>query len=283
MKADMVSLERRLSAFQAILSNRVGSHQSIYPQFLLFGDSLLEFSSHLSDGFSFAAALQSRYIRRYDVINRGLSGYNTSQALAVLPKIIPDPAFVQVAYLLILFGANDACLQSSPTRQHVHLETFSRNLRALIDHPQVTAHKPRIILVTPPPIEETECEAVDAEKGYSLSRHVAVTAEYAQAVRDIGESAGDHVVVLDLWRTIMDEAVKQTDLDKTSPMLPGTRELGTNDYLKSIMPDGLHLNAVGYTIFLRELLDTLEKKWPKDTPEMQAFVLPNWRTATKSD
>jgi hypothetical protein len=34
--------------------------KALYPQFLLFGDSLLEFLGPLLDGFSLAAQLQSR-------------------------------------------------------------------------------------------------------------------------------------------------------------------------------------------------------------------------------
>jgi len=254
---------------------------SSYPQFLLVGDSLLEFSTHLTSGFSFTAALQSRYIRRLDVINRGFSGYNTSHILEILSRIIPDPAFAEVKYILILLGSNDACLPLSPTKQHVPLHQFAKNLQAIIHHSSITAHNPRIILVTPPPVEETLCEAIDASKGLPLCRHAAVTAKYAQAVRDMGKTAGDNVTVVDLWTTIMDEAVSQRCTDASSNELPGVRALGVNECLAGLMHDGLHLSAKGYQIFWDELMNTLERKWPNDTPEKQDYVFPNWREAPK--
>ncbi len=43
-------------------------------------------------------------IRRFDVVNRGLSGYNTSNALKALPDIIPPPVpgGPKMAYLVRL-------------------------------------------------------------------------------------------------------------------------------------------------------------------------------------
>lgn len=38
--------------------------------------------------------------RRLDVVNRGLSGYTTSNILKLLPDIIPDPSNSKIDYLV---------------------------------------------------------------------------------------------------------------------------------------------------------------------------------------
>lgn len=85
--------------------------QVSYPQVVLLGDSLVQFGAELDDGFSLDAALQAsrhhfnrskffeimlnwKYIlgfnRRLDIVNRGLSGYNTANVLKYLERLIPD-------------------------------------------------------------------------------------------------------------------------------------------------------------------------------------------------
>lgn len=38
--------------------------------------------------------------RRLDVVNRGLSGYTSSNLLKVLPDLIPDPSHAKVDYIV---------------------------------------------------------------------------------------------------------------------------------------------------------------------------------------
>jgi hypothetical protein len=59
------------------------------------------FSSHLSNGgYHFSAALQEHCDRRLEVVNRGLSGYNTENILKILPELIPSPFAAKVEYLV---------------------------------------------------------------------------------------------------------------------------------------------------------------------------------------
>lgn len=48
---------------------------AIMDQFLLLGDSITQQSFGQDRGFAFGAALSDAYVRRLDVVNRGLSGY----------------------------------------------------------------------------------------------------------------------------------------------------------------------------------------------------------------
>lgn len=130
-------------------------------------------------------------------------------------------------------------------------------------------------------MEETLCETVDLFKGFALCRYATVTAQYAQVVRDVGENARGNIVVLDLWNRIMDLAVPQGCSTASEEELPGARALGVNKCLANMLPDGLHLSVEGYRIFWDELMNTLEKKWPSDGPEMQSYVFPPWREAPR--
>ena len=123
------------------------------------------------------------FIRRLDVINRGFSGYNTSQALAAFPQFMPKPEKASVRFMMIFFGANDACLPDSSTNQHVPLTKFADNLRTIIALAKTWAPGIRIILVTPPPVNEYQLEASDKAKyGTTEPRR---TAEHTQKYADM--------------------------------------------------------------------------------------------------
>ena len=81
---------------------------------VLFGDSITQqaFGSH-----GFGTSLAERYQRRADVLNRGYSGYNTSWALELLPRLRDTPG-VETRLVTVFFGANDASLVEHNARQH---------------------------------------------------------------------------------------------------------------------------------------------------------------------
>jgi hypothetical protein len=134
-------------------------------------------------------------------------------------------------------------------------------------------------LVTPPPIDEIRQEEVDATKGYPLCRRASVTAEYAEAGRQVGAEIGGDLVVLDLWSAIMAEAVRRTPNPNPNGPILGTKQLGSNKALTSLMPDGLHFGNAGYSIFFEALLSALESKWPTSSQ----YIFPEWNVAPKME
>ncbi|KAK0302266.1 hypothetical protein LTR01_008863 [Friedmanniomyces endolithicus] len=76
--------------------------------FILYGDSIIQQFFSPYNTFAFGAALADVYARKLDVVNRGLCGYNTLQALRTLSMSLPHPEKAQVKFLLLMFGANDA-------------------------------------------------------------------------------------------------------------------------------------------------------------------------------
>ncbi|OJJ50564.1 hypothetical protein ASPZODRAFT_126449 [Penicilliopsis zonata CBS 506.65] len=244
-----------------------------YDQFILFGDSITEGSSSQELGFAFHAALQDAYRRRLDVINRGFSGYSTAHAIKVFPKFFPRPETATVRFMTIFFGANDACLQGNV--QHVPLEDYKRNLRTIIEHPATKAQNPKIIMLTPPPVNEYQLKDFDASKEQPHpSRTASHTKEYADAARQLASELG--IPTADIWTAFMTAAGWQQ-----GQPLTGSTELPNNDKLASLLTDGLHFTPAGYQIVYDEVMKTIRAHWPEQTPESLPMIYPGWTEAPK--
>jgi len=246
-------------------------------QFVLVGDSITQQSFSQARGFSFGAALADAYQRRLDIVNRGLSGYNTTQALRALPLCMPEAEHSRVRLLLLFFGANDARIAGSPggPDQSVPLDEFKRNLKAMVHHPAVRAHEGvKVILVTPPPIDERMCLKADQERfpslGRILRRTAANTATYAQGVRDLGQELG--LPVLDVWSAMVTRSGNTRD----QPICTGSIDAGINEVLQSYLHDGLHFSGEGYKVLYGELMALVERTWPEEMPGRLAMRLPAW-------
>jgi lysophospholipase L1-like esterase len=231
-------------------------------------------------------------IRRFDVVNKGYSGYNTSQILKILEHLIPPTPCAKVEFLvgctslglrpqannlkLILLGSNDSCLPTSPTGQHVPLDKYRENLKKIISDPSVTAHNPTILLVTPPPVNEVHLEAEDLKKGYSmLTRHQSVTAQYAEAVRELAAEFKDQNVLLaDLWAAMMREGVRLSPGFVDGGALLGSKEKGDSLGLRSLLVDGIHLTGNGYALLLEEVMPLVATSLAEGHVDSQPWVFP---------
>lgn len=250
-----------------------------YPQFILLGDSIIQNGLLLRDGVSLVAGLAEHCQRRMDIVNRGLSGYNTANALVVLEELIPPPSSAKVDLLLVLFGANDACLPSSPTKQHVSIEKYRENLKAIITNPSIAAHNATILLVTPPPVNEHQF----ADK----NRIAEVTAEYAKVVREVAaEFKDNNVVLIDLWTALMKQASKTTPssiVDGLNGVLLGSHKAPQSAGLGSLLTDGLHLTGAGYLVFLNEVIPEVGKEWASEPLDNPSWIFPHWSIAPRND
>ncbi|KAF6844962.1 GDSL-like Lipase/Acylhydrolase [Colletotrichum musicola] len=253
-----------------------------YPQIVLFGDSLFQGSAvvYKDLDFSFQAELQCHVMRRYDVVNRGFSGWNTANALEYLPEIFlpPSKSGSQLKYILVLLGANDAVQPMETTTQHVPLEEYKKNLIKIVTHPNIAAHKPKILLVTPPPIDEIRITKLDLDWGHPKpTRTAKISAAYTQAARDVAAEVPG-VTLIDLWKALMDHAVSKTPGFKAGGPLLGTPELGEQGALADLLPDGLHMSGQAYKVFYDAVVPHIGKEWaglPED--DRTDYVLPDWR------
>ncbi|KAL1957194.1 hypothetical protein VTO42DRAFT_6228 [Malbranchea cinnamomea] len=250
------------------------STYSQYDQIILFGDSITQGSGSQEKGFAFAPALQHDYIRRFDVINRGFSGYNSSQGIVILPQIFPPPEIAKVRLMTIFFGANDAVLSGG--RQHVPLEKYTSCLEQIITHPTVRAQGTKLLLLTPPPVNQHQLEPSDWVKVDNTRRTAENTKKYADACREVGNRLG--VPVVDIWSAFMKAAGW-----KEGEPLAGSIDVPENEKLRALLSDGLHFNPSGYRIMYDEVRKAIETHYPELMPERIPMNFPSWETAPGQD
>lgn len=148
-------------------------------------------------------------------------------------------------------------------------------MKAILTHPSITAHNPTILLVTPPPVNEVHLEAEDFKRGHSaLTRHQSVTAQYAEAVRDIAAELKDQMVLLvDLWTAMMKEGIRLTPGYIEEGSLLGSKAKGDSEGLRHLLVDGLHLTGAGYELFLKEVLPLVGPS-PEQEAVSRAWIFP---------
>ncbi|XP_027028440.1 isoamyl acetate-hydrolyzing esterase 1 homolog [Tachysurus fulvidraco] len=219
----------------------------ICPQVVLFGDSITQYAFQAN---GWGCDLANRLVRKCDLVNRGLSGYNTRWAKLVLPRIIPNygASHPSIAAVTVFFGANDAALEDKNPQQHVPCEEYSENLKDMLNYlTSAGVSKDRVIFISPPPIQEKLWEKECILKGCSLNRLNSVTGQYAQVCVQTAAQCG--VDVIDLW------SLMQKDEEDFSAYLS----------------DGLHLSEKGNQFVAQHVWRVLESK-VADVP----FVLPYW-------
>ena len=179
---------------------------------------------------------------------------------------------------LILFGANDAVLPLPTTSQHVPIEKYKQFLQEIVSHENIVAHKPKILLATPPPLDEIRTTELDLAKGHASSQRLAkVSAAYSEVAREVAK-ANDGVVLIDLWKGIMDKAISMTPgFDASGPAL-GTPESGQRGGLELLLPDGLHMSGEAYKVLYDLVLPHIGTEW-KNLPEgdRTGYVFPDWQ------
>ncbi|KAG2180901.1 hypothetical protein INT43_008481, partial [Umbelopsis isabellina] len=187
--------------------------------------------SYVADVSSYANFNFKAYQRKFDVMNRGFSGYNTDWALPILRQLLPTAeqqtnSQNRIRLITIFFGANDAALPFA--YQHVPITRYMDNLSEMIDMIQNANskyHNPdcKILLITQPPVNEVQWRKRCDENGEKMNRTAEVAKSYAEAAKQIASQY--NVPVVDLWSELM-LASEKSDL---------------SDFLL----DGLHLNTKG--------------------------------------
>lgn len=163
------------------------------------------------------------------------------------------------------------------------IDRYKANLTRIITHPIIAAHKPKIFLVTPPPLDQIRVTVLDTANGHpAAARQTKISAAYSDTVRQV---AAEHpgVTLIDLYKAIMDRAIEKTpgfDATKAGQPALGDPEGGVRGYLEHLLPDGLHLSAESYRIFYDLIRPHVGAEWAGTRDEDRVgFVLPDWRDA----
>lgn len=219
----------------------------VWPQVILFGDSITQFSFSAN---GWGSDIANKLARKCDVVNRGFSGYNSRWAKIILPRILPsqEAPDSHIEAVTVFFGANDCALKDKNPQQHVPLQEYSENLKdiaRLLGSVGVPADK--VIFITPPPLHEEAWQKECELKGFPLNRLNAEAGLYAQACVQAAGQCG--AASLDLWTLMQREG---------------------QDF-SAFLSDGLHLSEAGNRFVAEHLWGLLERRVAH-----LPFILPYW-------
>lgn len=120
------------------------------------------------------------------------------------------------------------------------LSRFKANLKAILSHPNILAHSPRIILITTPPVDEYQLKDDYRPDGKIDKGRCAENAQaYAQACREVGEELikeGADLAICDLWSAMMEFAEWKGEYK-----LPGSLHAEQNSHFSQMLHDGMYL------------------------------------------
>ncbi|KAM9355713.1 isoamyl acetate-hydrolyzing esterase 1 homolog [Pholidichthys leucotaenia] len=220
----------------------------IWPKVILFGDSITQLSFQAN---GFGAEIANKLARKCDVLNRGFSGYNSTWAKIVLPRLIGEQKSAEnmkIAAVTVFFGANDCTLKDKNPQKHIPLQEYSENLKEICSFlTSVGVPADRVFFITPPPIHEPTWEKECILNGCPLNRLNSVAGQYAEACVHTAGQCGANV--LDLWTLMQKDG---------------------QDYT-IYLSDGLHLSEQGNQFVVKHLWAMLESHLA-DLP----FLLPYW-------
>ncbi|KAF0697341.1 Aste57867_11967 [Aphanomyces stellatus] len=197
------------------------------PLIITVGDSITQFGADPGN-MGFQSLLANDYVRKADVVNRGLAGWTTRGWLPKVPLLIEEWRGKPPALVTIFLGANDAALIDKAPEQHVPLDEYDSNLHHMIALLRAAFPTCAILLITPPLVDDARCP----------SRANFETKKYAAECVRVG--AALDVPVLDLW----------SDLQ------------GRPD----LLVDGLHFNQKGNVVAHQLIVDAIAKSFPRLTP-----------------
>eukprot|EP00644_Phytophthora_capsici_P002017 jgi/Phyca11/555583/estExt2_Genewise1Plus.C_PHYCAscaffold_740154 len=219
------------------------------PAFYFIGDSITEQASDPGRS-GFITLLQNHYVRSVDMINRGLSGYNTKWVLQYgMPIFSKELQFQYSASFVTLFlGANDAIIGGPDLVVHVPLEKYRANLQAMLHmiQPLLAPHG-QILLITPP------CIIDSLHHG---DRSNASAGKYARVCVELAQAENVHVLDLHTYfnTTFPDVNVRQT-----------------------YFIDGLHFSAKGHEEVAKLLSIAINGMFDKeDLDRFNKWQLPDW-------
>lgn len=187
----------------------------------------------------------NKYVREFDFVNRGFSGY-TSRWILEKFSIIQDD-FKDAFITFILLGANDACTESP---QNVPLKDFERNLQEIIDRISEVGCG-RIILIETPWVDGPawlNFSNANNQGNQSVpNRNEVDAASYAKAVFNVAKL--NEIQSISLYQKMKHD---------TDP--------------QRLLSDGLHFADAGNAL-LAKLVDEVLAQ----TSESKESQLPDWK------
>ncbi|TMW64313.1 hypothetical protein Poli38472_012935 [Pythium oligandrum] len=240
------------------------------PVFVLTGDSITQDGGNASMT-GWATLLQRDWLRSVDIINRGLSGYNTKWFIQyALPEVLEEmQTRFKPALITLWLGANDAALvDGSSKQQHIPLDEYSANLRHILTEYQRVAPSAKILLITPAVIDDDHRRRFQQlHEGFSepLDRKNHVTVQYATACAEVGASISG-IKVLDL-HSVLTETYEEEARHR-------------------LLSDGLHFTPEGNQVLYELIKQAMTELLPAETVATWQFPdhkdIARWEAEKKS-
>ncbi len=241
----------------------------VQDKFVLFGDSITEFSSSYPHGI-LTPRLTDLYIRKLDIICRGFSGYNTEQAILMLPEILKaeNSGVAKIKLMTLFFGSNDA----ADKIQDVPLDIFAKNMELLIE--MILKLGIKLILITPG-LHGIQKWASNKPKT-NEKRSNKTNAKYADIIIKLGDKFNLPVVqLIPLFACDINYTVRNGDwVGEIGEDIPGTELL---------LADGIHFTERGYNILLSGVLSAIETHYPEYSHHNMNRVLNYWQELDRNN
>lgn len=200
-----------------------------WKKLILLGDSNTQYAFGRS---GWASSIADLLQRKCDVINRGFSGYNTTNIRAILPDIFNEFKPELICGVVIMLGSNDSTKPEN-VKQHVPLDTYKQNLAYIIDYLiSYGVDQQKLVMISPPRINEREW--LNTQPDGTHYDHLVL--EYAQCFMAVAR----------------DKQIRSLDFNRLM------HEYGDEKYAE-LLYDGLHLSDMGGKLLFDNLLPVLDE------------------------
>ncbi|KAJ3251738.1 hypothetical protein HK103_002083 [Boothiomyces macroporosus] len=208
---------------------------------LLIGDSITQCGSDPSM-LGWAASLQHHYIRKLEIVNKGLSGYNTGWVEPLMDGFLDycELGDSRIVLTIIMLGTNDSVHPSVNSLQAVDVEAYKANLTEICGK---ALQRGQVLLVTPPPANQHP------------ERTLERTRRYKDAAMQVAHDLS--IPCLDTWHALLGDG---SNLDK----------IWDHYY------DGVHFNTKGNKFFYDTLIDKIYITWPEMNVVNLKQKYPEW-------
>lgn len=264
----------RASIYGKLLSTNTaqGSHYVDYNKFLMFGDSITEYSfnqfpkSADSVEFSLGAAIQNAYVRRLQVLQRGFSGYTSRDAIPLIRSIlkhehdeVSESQKIKIAY--VFFGTNDARLKGTGVNnQHIPIEKYVANMKIIVN--EFKQRNIPLIVITPGFHDQKLWDKTHPEDLITGDyRSNKVNKEYQDALK----YAIKDTPVLCLY----------DEMEKWMKKQPKSK---VDDDYSQLLCDGIHFTGTAYKIVFDALLRIINENFPAVSPDNLEYRFPLYAT-----
>lgn len=214
---------------------------------LMIGDSLTQLCFEGPEGWG--RDLANRYQRRADLLNRGMSGYNTRWYIRYAKDsgIWEEPG--KVVLVTIWFGANDAATLA----QHVPLSEYETNLSTIIDKAKESYPGAKFLLIAPPPVAfDQRTEYLKKQYGEEKAKDMAVrtskvTGTYAATCVKVAKAK--EIACLDMFTEMISS--------RSNAETP-EEEADVSEYFW----DGLHFSEAGHKFVASAVTKAIHTHYP---------------------